>query len=82
LALKELESCTIDVSPGFVGTDHAMPTTHGPGWQQKQNGCQCTSLRTVLPSNLVWAAMQLAVPAPFRMLAQLQLLDQVLHLRH
>ena len=66
LALKELQHCPINMCPDFVSTDYPMPATDGTAGQQKQNGRQGRSLGTVLSLNLVWAAMQLPVPAPLR----------------
>ena len=62
--------------------DHPMPATDGTGGQQKQNGRQGRSLGTVLSLNLVWTAMQLAVPAPLRTRHQAKVLDQGLRFSH
>ena len=82
LALKELQRGTINVRPDLVSTDHPMPATDGIGGQQEQNGRQGRSLGTVLSLNLVWTAMQLAVPAPLRMRHQAKVLDQGLRCSH
>ena len=75
-ALKQFQWISIDMRPGFISMDDAVPAARRLFWQKKQDGCEAIPFGPITALNTIPAAMQFAVPASFRMGLEPMLFDQ------
>ena len=81
-ALKQFQWVSIDMGPGFIGVEDAVPAAQRLFGQKKQDCCEAIPFGSITALNTIPAAMQFAVPASFRMGLEPMPFDQLFDRLH